>query len=79
MLNEAVDRHVEAQWTYEISEKSSLKYLNPQSVKAGSAHHIYSTVRPNIEDVKRAEIKARILTGTYTLQSNRAKFNQYQV
>ena len=29
--------------------------------------------------VRRAEIKARLLTGTYTLQSNRAKFNQYNV
>ena len=29
--------------------------------------------------VKQAEVKARILTNTYTLQSNRAKYNQHRV
>ena len=36
-------------------------------------------MRPNPIDVEKAAIKARILTGTYTLQSNRAKFNQHDV
>ena len=29
--------------------------------------------------IKKAGIKARLMTGTYVLQSNRAKFNQYKV
>jgi hypothetical protein len=36
-------------------------------------------VRPNPIDVEKAAIKARILTGTYTLQSNQAKCNQHDV
>ncbi len=40
---------------------------------------MYSTVRPNRQDVQRAEVKAKLLTGTYTLQSNRAAFNQHAV
>ena len=45
----------------------------------GKVHQIYSSVRSNTLDVRRAEVKARLLTGTYTLQSNRANFNQYKV
>ena len=29
--------------------------------------------------IKKASIKAKLMTGTYTLQSNRAKFNQYKI
>ena len=29
--------------------------------------------------IKKAGIKARLMIGTYVLQSNRAKFNQYKV
>lgn len=79
MLNEAVNSKVEKDWQTEISQKSSLKYLNPAAVRVGCAHPIYQTVKPNLHDVKRAEIKARLLLGVYTLQSNRAVFNQHLV
>ena len=29
--------------------------------------------------IKKAGFKAKLMTGTYVLQSNRAKFNQYSV
>ena len=74
-----VHQAIENQWRTDIESKSSLKYLNPEAVKIGKVHQMYATVRNNIQDVRRAEIKARLLTGTYTLQSNRAKFNQYNV
>lgn len=70
---------VEESWREDINTKPTLKYLNPQAVKVGQVHQIYSTVRDNTLDVRRAEVKARLLTGTYTLQSNRAKFNQFNV
>ena len=54
--------------------RSSLKYLN-----VVESHHIWSSVRNNIYDSRRAQLKCRILTGTYILQSNRAVFNQYAV
>ena len=74
-----VHQAVENQWRTDIESKSSLQYLNPEAVKIGKVHQMYAAVRNNIQDVRRAEIKARLLTGTYTLQSNRAKFNQYNV
>ena len=79
MLREATNKYVEQSWKSELQNKSSLKYINPDSVQVGQAHHVYKTVRPNLNDVKRSEIKVRLLTGTYTLQSNRAVFNQYSV
>ena len=70
---------VEQQWHDDIKSKSSLRYLNPGAVKIGKVHQVYASVRNNTYDVRRAEVKVRLLTGTYTLQSNRAKFNQYNV
>ena len=43
--------------------KTSLKYLNPDAVRVGKVHHVYASVRNNIHDVRRAEVKARLLTG----------------
>ncbi len=45
----------------------------------GTPHPIWGTVRDNVHDSRRAQLKCRILTGTYNLQSNRAVFNQYRV
>ena len=70
---------IEQQWRDDIETKSSLKYLNPDAVRVGKVHQVYAFVRNNVHDVRRAEVKARLLTGTYTLQSNRAKFNQFNV
>ena len=42
-------------------------------------HHIWSSVRNNVHDSRRAQLKCRLLTGIYTLQSNRAVFNQFAV
>ena len=72
-----IHQYIKCLWTQDIEIKSSLKYLNPESVKVGKTHQIYTYVRNSTFDVRRAEIKARLLTGTYTLQSNRARFKQF--
>ena len=62
--------------------KASLPQNTPLVLNVGSSHHIWhiwSTVRDNIHDSRRAQIKCKILTGTYILQVNRAAFNQYTV
>ena len=79
MLRTAINSKIETDWRIDVSSKPSLKYLNPLSLKVGKAHHVYVTVRTSIFDVQRAETKARLLTGTYILQSNRSNFNQYEV
>ena len=55
------------------------KYINPESLKVGRAHHVWSSVRNSVHDSRRAQLKSRLLTGTYTLQSNHAVFNQFVV
>ena len=79
MVNTAINSVVEAQWREDISSKPSLKYINPESVTVGKAHHIWSSVHNNIHDSRRAQLKCHFLTGTYTLQSNRAVFDQFEV
>ena len=41
--------------------------------------NIYNYVGSNPNEVEKASIKARLLTGTYTLKVNRHRFNQYEV
>ena len=77
MVNTAVHSVIETEWREDIKSKSFLKYINPESVRVGVPHHIWSSVRNNIHDSRRAQLKSRLLTGTYTLQSNRAVFNQF--
>ena len=78
-LNNAVHGHIEAKWRADLTGKSSLKYINPNSLKVGKTHPIWSTVRNSLIDNKRAQLKCKVLTGTYILQGNRAAFNQYTV
>ena len=65
-LNRKIHDMIESAWKVDITSKSSTKYVNPDVLKAGSCHHVWSTVRDNIHDSKRAQIKCKLLTGTYT-------------
>ena len=71
ILNEAVHSHIEAMWRADMAEKSSLKYVNPNSLKVGQTHHVWSTVSNCLTDSKRAQLKCKLLTDTYILQGNR--------
>ena len=79
ILSSAVHGHIEAMWRAEVNEKPSLKYVNPDSLKVGSVHPVWATIRNSITDNRRAQLKCKLLSGTYTLQGNRAAFNQYTV
>ena len=64
-VKDKVHQTIEKQCRDDIESKSSLKYLNPDAVRVGKVHHFYASVRNNIHDVRRAEVKAMLLTGTY--------------
>ena len=80
---QTVDKHVSAYWVdkikLEANEKSSLKVLNTQNYKIGEVHYLWKNAGINLMAIKKAGFKAKLMTGTYVLQSNRAKFNQYSV
>lgn len=65
LLNNSINSYVEASWKAEVETKSSLKYVNPDILKVGQSHPVWSTVRCNIMDNKRAQSKCKLLTGTY--------------
>ena len=79
MLDEAVNNFWEHTLKDEASDKSSLEYINLVHLSIGSVHQVWTTVKPNTFDVQRASVKARLLTGTYMLQTNKAVFNQFKV
>ena len=79
ILSSAVHGYIEAMWRAEVNEKPSLKYVNPDSLKVGSVHPVWATIRNSITDNRRAQLKCKLLSGTYTLQGNSAAFNQYTV
>jgi hypothetical protein len=49
------------------------------STHPGNPKILWTSLKDNPNDVKKAAVKARLLTGTYTLQANRAKCNQNEV
>jgi hypothetical protein len=73
-VNKAVNYYWTKTLQQEASEKSSLSYLNIENCVIGKPHQVWATVTDNPRDVQRAVIKARMLTGVYTLQSHRVTF-----
>ena len=65
----------------DAASKSSLKYLHLSDLglTIQHPHPIWSCLNSNRAESRKAAIKARLLTGCYFLQSNRAAFNQYNV
>lgn len=78
-VHQAVETHWLNNLQVEAEMKTSLKYLNISHCAIGKVHPTWDSVLPNQRDVYRASIKARLLTGTYILQGNKARFNQNQI
>ncbi|MES9903311.1 MAG: reverse transcriptase family protein [Sedimenticola sp.] len=74
---------VESFWTGALTNdaknRTTLQHCNTLSLRIGQTHPVWSTVKSNTRDVKCGITKARLLTGTYLLQANKAKFNKYEV
>ena len=70
-------------WTTKIisdaSSKSTLKYLAIQNYRVGVTHNIWTDASVDTQAVKKAGVKARLTTGTYMLQTSRAKFSKQGV
>ena len=78
-LNRKIHEMVELSWKTEITNKSSTKYINVDVFKVGASHHVWSTVRNNVHDSRRAQLSVGYLLKPYILQANRAAFNQFVV
>ena len=60
----------------EADIKYSLAHLNYTTFTAGKPHLVWEATTSDSKDVRRAIVKAKMIAGAYTLQSNRAAFNQ---
>ena len=79
VVDNAISRKVEENWREEIQGRPTLKYINSVRIRMGQVHPVWATVRDSVFDSRRAQLKCCLLTGTYTLQSNKAVFNQHLV
>jgi hypothetical protein len=58
---------------------TSLKYLDTTHYKPVVVHPIVKTIGHTSLDIRRGKIIMKLVTGTYSLRSNRVQFNQYAV
>ena len=63
----------------EARSKSSLRYLNFEIFQIGRVHKLWTSVKYNQYSVHKAFVHVKLSVGTYILQSNKARFNQFQV
>ena len=75
MCTKAVNTFWTKQLVNDIKTKKSLKNLSVNNLRVGTTHLIWRTVESSVTDVRKAVVKARILTGTYILQKNRQTFS----
>lgn len=75
----AVHRHWVQKMREEAARKSSMKYMASQSNNPHAAHHLWP--RGGCASRKRvaASFRAKMISGSYILQANRARFNQNTV
>ncbi|CAC5390136.1 unnamed protein product [Mytilus coruscus] len=73
-----INRSIADKWSTilqkEMEEKSTLKRCNIQMLKIHEVHPVWRTLPPLTFEVKKANIKARFLTGTYLLQEHIQRF-----
>ena len=59
--------------------KTTLSHCSIGNLKIAHTHMVMDSIQPNLQDVKRGDIKARLLMGTYMFQSTKYKFNSSKV
>ena len=74
-VKRAINKHWSELLQKEALEKSTLKYMNIDSVEIGRTHSAWSSLESTVSDVRKGITKSRMITGTYMLQSNVYKFS----
>ncbi|KAJ8317772.1 hypothetical protein KUTeg_004677 [Tegillarca granosa] len=78
-----VKRKVNEYWLREIlesvQEKSTLKFWNCSDTEINKCHPIWEYSGSDVISVMKASVRAKLITGTYLLQYNRAKYSNRKV
>ncbi len=78
-VKQAVTSHWTAKLLRGCSGMSSLRFIHLDPCTVLSPHPVWRAQADCPRAVRRSFIKARVLTGVYTLQANRHRFNQFNV
>ena len=76
LVKEAVYETSHLELLREATNKSSLKHLDVQMCKRGEPHPLWKTSLHNISETKKANLRAKLVTGTYLLQSKIYQFKK---
>ncbi|CAC5386914.1 unnamed protein product [Mytilus coruscus] len=63
----------------DVENKSSLTFLNTSNLEPNKPHHVWNVKQLPRFELRKAIIKARVMTGTYILQADKYKFTHYNV
>ena len=79
IVRTAISSHWTVKLKADCEEKSTLKLLSKRILNIGQTHNVWDTISSSVKDVRKAATKVRMLTGTYMLQTLKAKFNQAEI
>ncbi len=60
----------------DVKQKTTLINLDRGTLRIGKPHPVWSSLQSTISDLQKGIIKARLLTGTYLLQTTKNKYSQ---
>ncbi len=77
------DTHLKQQWTTYMTTFAEClqkaRFLNAQMYHIGKPYPIIRFAPCHIKDIQKCTVKLQLITGSYILQAQRAKFNQFDV
>ena len=76
MVTTAVNQYWEERICSVAATYPSLRFMDTQTLKIGTAHPAVTSISSNPFDTVRSRVRLKLLTGSYVLQSNRPAFNQ---
>ncbi len=74
-----ITKHWERALIEEALSKKSLRFLAAHECSLEKPHPVWSACSTSLQQTRQAIVRAKLLAGVYTLQGNRAVFNQYRV
>ena len=78
-ITDKIRKHWDQEIRVGAGRKSSLRWLDTRLCRPGKPHHIWPRGGCSARSRMAASYRAKMISGSYILQSNRAKFNQFQV
>ncbi|CAC5377138.1 unnamed protein product [Mytilus coruscus] len=72
---EAINNYWKVNLQRDANSKTTLKFLCIPNLDIGKPHTIWNSLPQNIGELRKATIKARLCTGTYIFQSQKARFS----